>query len=149
MNEEIFKLLDREQLVLASRQKRIFAFLIDEIILSVITMFVLWEKLSGTSTYEEILSALQPYILYTMAIKIIYHTFFVLQYAASPGKIIMKIRILEIRDVSTPSLICSVNRAVVRVLSELFFYAGFAWGLLDPINQTWHDKTARTVVVDV
>ena len=149
MNEEIYKLLDREQLVLSSKQKRMGAFLIDEIILSVITLFVLWEKLSGMSTYEEILSALQPYILYTMAIKVIYQTFFVLQYAASPGKIIMKIRILEIQDVSTPSFLCAFNRAVVRVISETFLYAGFVWGILDPIRQTWHDKTARTVVVDV
>lgn len=150
MNEEIFRLLDREQLVLASKQKRMGAFMIDEIILSVITMFILWEKVSGMGTYEEILNALQPYILYTAAVKIIYHTFFVLQYGASPGKIIMKIRILELQqDVSTPSFMCALNRAVVRVISETFMYAGFIWGLLDPINQTWHDKTARTVVVDV
>ena len=149
MNEEIYKFLDREQLVLASKQKRIGAFVIDEIILSVITMFILWEKVSGMATYEEILSALQPYILYTAAIKIIYHTFFVLQYSASPGKIIMKIRILELQDVSTPSFMCAFNRAVVRLISETVMYAGFVWGLLDPMSQTWHDKTARTVVVDV
>lgn len=149
MNEEIFKFLDREQLVLASKQKRMFAFIIDEVILSVITMFVLWDKLSGANTYEEMLNALQPYILYTMAIKVIYHTFFVMQYAASPGKIIMRIRILELVTASSPSFLTSLNRASVRVISELFFYAGFVWGLLDPARQTWHDKTAKTVVVDV
>jgi uncharacterized RDD family membrane protein YckC len=83
-----------------------------------------------------------------MALKVIYHTFFVTQYAASPGKIIMKIRILELHTASNPSFLCSLNRASVRVLSELIFYAGFVWGLLDPARQTWHDKTARTVVVD-
>jgi len=148
MNEEIFKFLDREQLVLASKQKRLLAFIIDEVILSVITMFVLWDKLNGGSTYEEILNALQPYILYTMAIKVIYHTFFVMQYAASPGKIMMKIRVLELGSNSTPSFFCSFNRATIRVISEMFFYAGFIWGLLDPARQTWHDKTARTVVID-
>jgi uncharacterized RDD family membrane protein YckC len=149
MNEEIFKLLDREQLILASKQKRLFAFIIDEVILSIITMFVLWDQLSGASTYEEMLSTLQPYILYTMAIKVIYHTFFVMQYAASPGKIIMRIQILELSTASSPSFLTSLNRATVRVISELFFYAGFVWGFLDPARQTWHDKTAKTVVIDV
>jgi len=148
MNEEIFKFLDREQLVLASKQKRFFAFIIDEVVLSVITMFILWDKLSGASTYEEMLNALQPYILYTMAIKVIYHTFFVMQYAASPGKIMMKIRVLELGSNSTPSFLCAFNRATIRVISEMFFYAGFIWGLLDPVRQTWHDKTARTVIID-
>ncbi len=148
MNEEIYELLDREELVLASKQKRAFAFLIDEIFLSIITILVLWEKISGMSTYEEILVALQPYILYTLAIKIIYHTFFVMQYAASPGKIIMKIRVLEIVTASNPSFISAINRAFVRIISEMLFYAGFIWGLLDPASQTWHDKAAGTVIVD-
>lgn len=128
MNEDIFELLNREQLVLASKQKRIFAFVIDEVFLSIITMLVLWDKISGMSTYEEILTALQPYILYTLAIKIIYHTFFVIQYAASPGKIIMKIRVLELTTASNPSFMSAINRAFVRVISELLFYAGFIWG---------------------
>ena len=83
-----------------------------------------------------------------MALKIIYHTFFVMQYAASPGKIIMKIRILELTTAADPSFFTSINRAFVRVLSEMLFYAGFIWGLLDPAARTWHDKTAGTVIVD-
>lgn len=148
MNEEILKLLDREQLVLASRQKRIFAYAIDELILSVIWLGVIWDSFTGLTSIEDKIVLINAYILEFMALKVIYHTFFVMQYAASPGKIIMKIRILELGSSSTPSFFCSANRAFVRVFSEMFFYAGFVWGLLDPIRQTWHDKTARTVIVD-
>jgi len=148
MDEEIVELLDREQLALASKQKRISAFVIDEILLSFITMMVLWDKISGASTYEEILNALQPYIVYTLLIKLVYHTFFVMQYDASPGKIIMKIRIIELNSFSSPSFFCAFNRASVRIVSELLFYGGFVWGLLDPLARTWHDKTARTLVID-
>jgi len=149
MNEEIFKLLDREQLELASKQKRFGAFIIDEFILSVIWLSIIWDSFTGLSSIEDKLVLINAYILEFMALKVIYHTFFVMQYAASPGKIIMKIRILELGSTSTPSFFCSVNRAFVRVLSEMFFYIGFIWGLLDPVCQTWHDKTAKTVVVDV
>jgi len=148
MNEDIEELLDREQLVIASKQKRMSAFIIDEILLSFITMLVLWDKINAAGTYEEILNALQPYVLYTLIIKVIYHTFFVMQYDASPGKILMKIRIIELTNLSSPSFLSALNRAVMRVVSELLFYAGFLWGLLDPLARTWHDKVAKTVVVD-
>lgn len=148
MNEEIFKLLDREDLVLSTRQKRLAAYMIDELILSVIWLSIIWDAFSGLESIEEKVMLINSYALEFMALKVIYHTFFVMQYAASPGKIIMKIRILELSSASKPSLICSLNRAVVRVISEIFFYAGFIWGLLDPARQTWHDKTAKTVVVD-
>lgn len=149
MNEEIFKLLDREQLILSTKQKRFAAFMIDEVILSVIWLSVIWDSFSGLESIEDKVLLVNSYVLEFMALKIIYHTFFVMQYAASPGKIIMKIRILDLQIVSNPSFLCAFNRAIVRVVSEIFFYAGFIWGLLDPLRQTWHDKTARTVVVDV
>lgn len=149
MNEEIFKLLDREQLSLASKSKRFGAYIIDELILSIIWLSIIWDSFTGLVSIEDKIILINTYILEFMALKVIYHTFFVMQYAASPGKIIMKIRILELGTSSTPSFFCSVNRAFVRVLSEMFFYAGFIWGLLDPASQTWHDKTARTVIVNV
>jgi len=147
--EEIYRLLDREELVLASKQKRMSAYLLDELILSVIWLSVIWDSFSALDTIEDKILLINSYILEFMLLKIIYHTFFVMQYAASPGKIIMKIRILELSTASSPSFLTSLNRASVRVISELFFYAGFVWGLLDPAHQTWHDKTAKTVVVDV
>lgn len=148
MNEDISRLLDREELQLASRQKRLGAYMIDELILSVIWLSIIWGSFSGLQSIEEKILLINSYLLEFMALKVIYHTFFVMQYAASPGKIIMKIRILELRTSSNPSFLCSLNRASIRVLSELIFYAGFVWGLLDPARQTWHDKTAQTVVVD-
>jgi len=147
--EEIYRLLDREELFLASKQKRMGAYLLDELILSVIWLSVIWDSFSGLDSIEDKILLINSYVLEFMLLKIIYHTFFVMQYAASPGKIIMKIRILELSTASSPSFLTSLNRASFRVISELFFYAGFIWGLLDPARQTWHDKTAKTVVVDV
>ncbi len=149
MNEEIFELLEREQLVLSSKQKRTAAYLIDELILSIIWLSIIWDSFSGLSSLEEQINLINAYVLEFMALKIIYHTFFVMQYAASPGKIIMKISVIELTTMSSPSFLCALNRAFVRVISEMLFYIGFVWGLLDPARQTWHDKSAKTVIVDV
>ena len=83
MNEEIFKLLDREQLILSTKQKRFAAFMIDEVILSVIWLSVIWDTFSGLESIEDKVLLINSYVLEFMALKIIYHTFFVMQYAAS------------------------------------------------------------------
>ena len=80
-------------------------------------------------------------------LKIIYQTFFVYQYGATLGKLAMKIKVIEIRTQSNPSFASSLNRAIFRIISEMFFYLGFLWGMMDPLKQTWHDKTAKTLVI--
>lgn len=149
MNEEINQLLHREQLSLSSKQKRIGAYLIDELLLSAIWLSIIWDAFTGLEGIEEKILLINSYVLEFMLLKVIYHTFFVMQYAASPGKILMKMQVLELSTLSTPSLFCALNRASFRILSEAMFYMGFIWGLLDQSRQTWHDKTAKTVVVDV
>ena len=149
MNEELYRLLDREQLFISSKQKRISAYLIDELILSVIWLSVIWDAFTGVDSIEEKILLINSYVLEFMVLKIIYHTFFVFQYGASPGKILMKIQVLELSTLSSPGFLCAFNRATFRIVSEAIFYMGFVWGLLDPARQTWHDKTAKTVVIDV
>ena len=88
------------------------------------------------------------FILEYMAMKIIYQAFFTMQYGASIGKIAMKIRVIEIQTLDNPNVLSSLNRAIFRVVSEMLFYLGFLWGMLNPAKQTWHDNTAKTLVVN-
>ena len=149
MKEEIQNLLHREDMSLATTRKRAFAFFIDEILLSVLLLVALWESFSQTQNTEEIINLTNSFVLEYMALKIVYQTFFIMQYGATIGKIVMKIRVVEIKTLQNPNVIVSLNRAIFRVLSEMLFYLGFLWGMLDPSRQTWHDKTARTLVIDV
>ena len=147
-NEEVEELLEREELQLASLRRRAFAAVIDEFLLTLIFMIILWDGFASASTTEELINLTNAFVLEFMAVKIIYQTFFVYQYGATVGKIMMKIQVLELRTLAAPSLISAFNRAVFRVISETIFYLGFLWGLMDPLRQTWHDRSARTVVVD-
>jgi len=149
LKEEIQNLLHREDMSLATTRKRAFAFFIDEILLSVLLLVALWESFSQTQNTEEIINLTNSFVLEYMALKIVYQTFFIMQYGATIGKIVMKIRVVEIKTLQNPNVIVSLNRAIFRVLSEMLFYLGFLWGMLDPSRQTWHDKTARTLVIDV
>lgn len=148
MNEEVLRFLDREQLVLSSHVKRFGAFAIDELILSILWLSVIWDSFSGLEALEDQINLINAYILEFMLLKTIYHTFFVWQYGASPGKMLLKIRVIALREEIQPDFFCALNRASFRILSEMLVYIGFVWGLLDPLRQTWHDKTAKTVVID-
>jgi uncharacterized RDD family membrane protein YckC len=148
INEEIERELEREELRLTSVRKRALASVIDELFISLLLLAVLWDSFAASKTLEDTIGITNAFVLEFMAMKIIYQTFFLYQYGATLGKIIMKIQVVELKTLSTPSLVCAFNRSVFRIVSEMIFYLGFLWGMLDPLRQTWHDKTARTVVVD-
>ncbi len=149
MNEEIEKILYREEISLASIQKRSMAFFIDEMLLSLLLIIALWDSFKVAVTVEDMIMLTNTFVLEYMAMKIIYQTFFVMNYGATIGKLVMKIRVIEIKTLQFPSIISSLNRAIFRVISEMLFYLGFLWGMMDKSRQSWHDKTAKTLVVNV
>lgn len=148
MNENIENLLHRENLTLASVQKRAVAFFIDEMLLSFLLIIAMSDAFANAKTMEDIIMLTNSYVMQYILMKIVYQTFFVMQYGATLGKIAMKIRVIEIATLANPSLAVSLNRAIFRIVSEMLFYIGFIWGMMDPARQTWHDKTAKTLVVN-
>ena len=148
MNEEIEILLHREGLTLASTKKRAIAFIIDEMLLSFLLIFALWDSFASAQTTEEVIILTNSFVLEYMLMKIIYQAFFVMQYGATLGKLALKIKVIEIRVVDNPNVLVSLNRAIFRVISEMLFYFGLLWGMMNPNRQTWHDLTAKTLVVN-
>lgn len=148
MDEQIDTLIQREHLRLASIRQRAAAFGIDEVLLSVLLMIILWDTMSKAQTLESMISVTNSFLLEYMSIKIIYQTFFTMQYGGTIGKIIMKIRVIEISTLSHPGFLSAFNRSVFRVVSEILFYMGFVWAMLDPYRRSWHDRSARTLVIN-
>ncbi|MDD2790786.1 MAG: RDD family protein [Sulfurimonas sp.] len=149
MNEEIEDLLHREDITLAQSKKRATAFFIDEMLLSFLLIVALWDNFASAANMEEIINVTNMFVLEYMFMKIAYQAFFTMQYGASIGKILMKIRVVDIKTLDNPNVLSSLNRAIFRVISEMVFYLGFLWGMLDPARQTLHDKTAKTLVINV
>jgi uncharacterized RDD family membrane protein YckC len=149
VNEEIQDRMYREGMHLASIKKRSFAFFIDEMLLSLLLILSLGDSFFEAKTVEEMILLTNQFVLEYMAIKVIYQAYFVMQYGATVGKLLVKIRVVEMKTLQKPNVVVALNRGVVRVLSEMLFYLGFLWGVLDPLRQAWHDKSAKTVVVDV
>ncbi|MGD9971168.1 MAG: RDD family protein [Sulfuricurvum sp.] len=148
MDEQLETLIQRERLELSSIRARAAAFGIDEFLLSVLIVIILWDSILKAQTLEAMIAVTNNFLLEYMAIKIVYQTFFTMQYGASIGKIIMKIRVIEISTLSNPGLFCAFNRGVFRVISEMLFYLGFVWAMIDPYRRGWHDRSAKTLVIN-
>jgi len=146
--EEIENLLHREELKLASISKRATAFFLDELLLSLLLMVAMWDSFTNATTMQEIINLTSAVTLEYILIKILYQAFFVQKYGATLGKIAMKIKVIEIRTLANPSFASSINRSIFRIISEMMFYLGFLWGMLSPTKQTWHDLSAKTLVIE-
>lgn len=147
-NEEIIEKFERENLSLASVPSRIGAFFVDEIIISFLFAIIYWNQFANAQTLEATILLVNSLVLHVIVLKIIYQSFFVWMYGATPGKMLLKIRVISIDLLDNPDLTMSISRACIRILSEWVLYLGFFWALLNPKRETWHDKIARTLVID-
>ena len=146
--EDLIDRLDAQNLKLSSIRKRVFAFFIDDIIVSFLVFLAFYNSFASAKDMEEIIVITNSLFLYIVMIKVIYHTFFVWQYGATMGKMLFKIVVVDKNSFYKLSLFASFIRAVVRVVSEGLFYLGFFWAFLNPTRQTWHDLACGSVVID-
>lgn len=82
-----------------------------------------------------------------LLVGLIYTWYFLTRHnGQTPGKSLMKIRVIK-ADGSA----ISDGDAVVRFIGSLlnnFFALGWIWAMFDDNNQGWHDKLAKTYVVN-
>lgn len=147
--EEIIEKFERENITLASFGKRALAYTIDEILVSFLFVMIYVSSVPPSDDVEQTINMISNLVVYIIILKVIYQAFFVWMYGATLGKIFMKIRVISIYDLENPNLLYSILRATVRILSENVFYLGFIWAYLNPKRETWHDKAAGTLVVNV
>ncbi len=148
-SDELLEKLQLENISLASTNKRALAFGIDELIISLLFTFAFWDKFSTLTTAEAIIGFINSMAFGILLIKIAYQSIFIWMYGATLGKMAMKIKVISADDFDKPNFTHSAIRGLSRVISEILFYIGFLWAYFNPARLTWHDKFAKTLVVDV
>ena len=133
-------------LQLASMRSRALAYIIDDLLVTLIIIMIFWESIYAISEDTEALMYLLKAELVTplIILKIIYHTYF----GATIGKIVAKIRVIDANEWGRVSIFSSFLRAVGRIFSEMFFYVGFLIGFFNDGRKTFHDFTGKTLVVN-
>ncbi len=137
---------DQAQIVTARR--RVGAFIIDDLVVSFLVISIFWSQLSSLSDIEEINQFLTENFFIIISIRIFYHTLFVWQNGMTLGKYLLKMRVVLLSSGETPPLSSALMRAMLRVVSETFFYLGFLMAFFNPLAQTLHDKLSGCVVID-
>ncbi len=144
-------------LPIASSQKRIASFVIDDIVITLFFIIIFYDQFSAvfsniTVVDEAALESINAFIaqnlLVVLSIKLIYHTVLVWQNGMTLGKYLMKIKVIDLETGNTPGFQKALLRASVRIPSEVLFYLGFLMAFFVPLKQTLHDKVSNCVVVN-
>jgi uncharacterized RDD family membrane protein YckC len=143
---------------LAPLKLRYTAFFIDEFIVSVLIIILMWKDINATG-FEPIAltEVMTSYVYIIISIKIIYQTFFVWYYGATLGKMFAKIRVVSLfkdkdgnEDMKRVSLSTAIIRSLVRYIGESFlFYISFIVANFTNQRKTLHDYISKTVVVEI
>ena len=124
---------------------RFAAVMIDTILLMAILMpLLIW--MYGTQALAQqqtgLAGMLIAYLLPVAATLIFWH-----YRSATPGKMALKLAIVDADTFKQPSTKQFVIRYVGYFVSTIALCLGFLWVAFDPRKQAWHDKFANTVVI--
>ena len=148
---------DSISLPIASIQKRITSFVIDDIVITLFFIIIFYDQFSAVfsnitvldeTALESINAFIAQNLLVVLSIKLLYHTVLVWQNGMTLGKYLMKIKVIDLETGNTPGFQKAFLRASVRIPSEVLFYLGFLMAFFVPLRQTLHDKLSHCVVVN-
>ncbi|ASM40183.1 RDD family protein [Campylobacter sp. RM12327] len=148
MSDNVLKKLNTEGIDIAPMNKRFLSYAIDEVLLSLLFVIIYWDFFTTNNDFEQTLQMVSSMSLQLVLLKVVYQSFFIWYYGATIGKIICKIVCIDVVMLSKPKLSTAILRAIFRIVSESFLYLGFVWALGNQLRQTWHDKIAKTVVIN-
>ena len=147
------KQFNSDNSVFASFGSRLLAFAID---LTIITIILYITTLAAAASYRVTHNAevwgsvsfyLFAYLFYNL-FSVVYFVFFIASTGQTPGKGVVGIKVVDIFHKET-GFVRALFRTFGYYLSSIFFMIGFLWYLFDRSRQTWHDKLAGTIVVEI
>jgi uncharacterized RDD family membrane protein YckC len=129
--------------------RRTGAMVIDSLILLAITMPLLWWVYGSEyfMTQEVVFVSGPAEIFISYVLPIVATVLFWKYRAATPGKMILGLRIVKAADFGPISTGQAVGRYFAYFVSTIVFGLGFLWVAFDAKKQGWHDKMAGTVVI--
>ena len=147
----------------ASFIRRSVALFIDYLILEVILTVLMWPfgkksslefgemleilETGDLSNIQHIFIAIVVYFLVLTVLWGFYFIWFIGSTGQTPGKKLMRIKVIR-ADGNPMDYKTAFNRFTGYTVSLSVFGLGFLWALFDRNRQAWHDKMAKTRVVN-
>ena len=137
-----------ENLKIASISKRAIAMMIDDFLISFLIFFAFFDAFKNAKTMQEYMIITDKIFIYIFIAYTIYHYIFIALYGKTIGKMIVKIKCVDMETLQTPNHLRSFIRSIFRNFDEMFLYAGMMIALFDKYNRALHDIVGRCVVVE-
>jgi uncharacterized RDD family membrane protein YckC len=136
---------------LADPAARLVAFIIDLILTSILGGIVgaIGGIFFGLTAVEPSLQNLQMFsLVLSLLVLAGYNIYFLTtQNGQTPGKRLVNIRIVKKDGSKLTAADAFLRNVVGYLISNLVFWLGFVWIMVDKDRQGWHDKIVNTVVV--
>lgn len=139
----------KEGVTTATLSKRAVAYFIDDLLVSIVVIVILWDSFVGATSFDGYVAVTNSAFLEIVLIRFIYQFLFVYLYGATLGKQIVKIKIIDLDTFDKPLFYGAITRSFVRTIGEILFYFTFIFAFFDPFKRTLHDRVANTAVVNV
>ncbi len=144
---------------------RLFAFMIDVVIVSLTVGTITWfvsvtvtvlqlrtflgfslKSVAGSAEFIDALFGPLSAIIFITLVTVLYHMVFLALVGQTPGKALLGLRVVTL-DGKRLGYGRSFLRLVCYLVSGFPLYLGFLWVILDDRRQAWHDKLAGTCVI--
>lgn len=146
---ELEERFEREGITPATIGKRAVAYMLDDLLVSIVVVVMIWGSLSQAQTFEQYIQITNSAFFEIVTIRFLYQFIFVYMYGATIGKMVMKIKVIDCSYLDKPQVTGALARAAFRTLGEVFFYFTFIFAFFDPLKRALHDRWANTAVVNV
>lgn len=145
---KIEEIIYREGLRIAPIGKRVLAYLIDEILVALLSFLVFMITIKTSSFYNTNYLDLLILILFIwLVVRGCYYFIFGLLCGSSVGKILTRIRIIMVDTLDRPDFFSSLIRVFAKELGTFFLFSTYFFVFDNVFIRTLHDRIARTIVV--
>ena len=144
----------------AACTRRFYALMVDAGIITVLSLLFLLAKDAFAPLQEALYSADKAAaadafrrfqavtIVVNLAVSCVYHLAFMTIFnGRTPGKLWLRMRVVKINGQRITPMDALLRNVFGYAVSQLFLL-GFIWAVVDDDVQAWHDKMARTIVID-
>ena len=144
--------LSHHQIQTAGFWRRSLAFVLDTLMIGFITT-IITIGIFGPEYIAQLQHAesMQPrdwiIVILEQGIPALWTIGFWIMWMATPGKMLMDIKIVDAKTTGRAGIGQLVLRYLGYLLSALPLGLGFLWIIIDKKNQGWHDKLASTLVI--
>jgi uncharacterized RDD family membrane protein YckC len=123
------------------------ASLIDSILIILVTLPIVYAIYGEDYFYSETMLQGTSDFIITYLLPFIATILFWKYKSATPGKMAVKLQIVDAKTGQPPTTTQSIIRYLGYYVSLIPLFLGFFWVIWDSKKQGWHDKMAGTVVI--